>query len=431
MYSYDAYTPRSIERFIITISSELKNGNNVILRVPFPNLNREFISMIQKVVRDNAGPELDFLDASLKTDYKSLLSFLNDNDSLNRHSQRRKNIQSFFSPENGHYSVICVTGLDSWSEAAQKNAARELSELVNYTREQNRKNRRAEGRRFLVMVSPLFPLPPEGDGLSVMNWWGVTSPADHEYFFEECVNESKREHTQDVYWWLKSICFAVGGDDPDLIRNIVETVPLTLNDIEKILLNHPLAKNKKLQDSYFRHLLFRTLSPDPGKPPSALRERQLWSQGLLAPNRYGLYHPVMLTCDVVALEKTLAMGQREVFFPLVDQVHAFISFIVEEKIGTLDYLLRNDPNQESNREKMQMEISVLNYILIHQLRYTPQDFPELQNLINLGTLWTRIRHINAHVRMLPYEELKNAISSYDHMYQSLIGYRQSHNGYKA
>jgi hypothetical protein len=417
MYNYSALLPRSLERFILKLSGELQKGNNVILRVPEPNLTQDFLATIHKVVRDNAGPEIEPLDAGKRTDYKSLLSFLNDELTSNRATQRKKNIQAHFQPENGHFSVWALVGLESWHEAAQKQVVKEFGEVIALTREQNRTQSRVEGKRFFAIVTPPFPLPPETEGLTIMNWWGVTTPADHEFIFEEFINELSPAQPQYMYWWLKALSLSVGGDDPDLIRTIVREAPLTLSAVKDILLEHPLSRNKKAMDNYSRHLLFRNLSPDPGKPPELPGERLMWSQGLLAPNRYSLYHPVMLTKDATVLEKTIAMGQREVFFPLTDQVHAFISFQVEDKLGSMEHIFQNDPDKDAKFEKIQTEISFLHLILSTKVKKTPKEFPELGALVELARLWTRIRHLNAHIRMLPHEDFKKAVCYFEDQYE--------------
>jgi hypothetical protein len=420
MYRYDRFIPRSYQRFITGIGEELKKGNNVILRIPAPNLNDNFLRSLQRIIREHAGPELEILDAGRKTDYKSLLSFLNDELSLRNKTDRKKNIQAHFKSESGTFSALILHGLDSWSEASQKQVSVELSHIVSFTRNEGRNRGRLEGRRFLALVSPLFNLPPDSEGLSILNWWGVTTPADHEFLFEEYINDRRESMPQAMYWWLKAISHSVGGDDPQLIEAIVERAPRTLDEVGEILLQHNPSKSRLGQSDYHRHFLFRKLSPDPGRAPSQKSDRRLWSLGLLAPNRYSLYHPVMLTLDPAILEKTIAMGQREVFFPLIDQVHAFITYVVEEKIGSLEHLFQDDPESDKKYEKILSEISFLHYSLQNLVKGSVQEFPETQSLCALSKLWTNIRNLSAHVRMLPYEYLEKAISHYESLYQSMI-----------
>jgi hypothetical protein len=417
MYQYDSYIPRSYKRFILRISEELGSGNNVIVRIPEPNLNKEFIKSLQRIIRDYAGPELELLDGSKKTDYKSLISFLNDE--LANRTERKKNIQAYFKSEYNVFSAFTIYGLDSWSEASQKHVVGELNNIVAFTREQNKSRGQVEGKRFLAFVSPLFPLPPDQDGLTILNWWGITSPADHEFLFEEYVNERTLD-SPEMYFWLKALSLSVGGDDPQLIKTIVENEPVTLEDVKEILKNHPLSKLKTPSSSFERHLLIRNLFFEPGKPPENPQEQKLWSLGLLAPNRYSLYHPVMLAKDSVILEKTIAMGQREVFFPLIDQVHAFITFVVEDKIGSLEHIFQNDPDKITKYEKVQTEISFLHYTLQHLIKNTQLEFPETQTLCSLSKLWTNIRHQNAHIQMLPHEYFKKAMSHYKSLYLMMM-----------
>ncbi|MDR2339962.1 MAG: hypothetical protein LBF40_07515, partial [Deltaproteobacteria bacterium] len=334
MYRYGPYTPKSLERFILKLSRRLKEGSNVVLRVPSPNLNQDFLKTIQRVVKDSAGPELIPLDASKRKDSKSLHAFLNLELSSKRQARRQKSLEALFQSDNGHSAVYMITGLDSWIEPAKKKAASELSEVAANTLGHASKGK-ASGQRpggylFLAIVDPLFPLPDKNLGLTILDWWGVTSPSDHEFMFEGIMADHNPPHSQDMYWWLKAMSFSVGGDDPLLIGSIVREAPLTLIDVKGLLLSHPLAKEKLATDHFPKDLLFRNLSPDPGSPPERPSERRLWAAGLLAPNRYSLYHPVMLARDDKILEKIIAMGQREVFFPLTDQVHAFISYAVEE-----------------------------------------------------------------------------------------------------
>jgi hypothetical protein len=385
-------------------------------------MSRSFFETVRRHVRDHAGIDMEFLDASKSAGSKSLLAFLN-NEAPSRGQVRKKgSLKDYIKSGNGHFSVTALTGLDTWAEPAQDALAKELAGAAAITRDLNKAARRPEGMRLLLFVSPVFRSVQETEGLSVLSWWGVMGPADQEFLFEEFVRESPLHASNEMYWWLKALAFAVGGDDPALIRSLTEAAPVTLLGVKEVLEAHPLAQNKKSLDKNLRHLLFRSLSPDPGRPPQLPQERQLWSQGLLAPSRYSLYHPVMLLQDEALLEKTIAMGQREVFFPLTDQVHAFITFVCEEKIGSLANLFSGLPPKEAEEkyEHILSEISALRWTLINCVRYTTLDFPELQALIDLATHWIKVRHRNAHVRMLPYDTFRHAMSQYESLFQSLI-----------
>jgi hypothetical protein len=420
MYKYSDRLPRSFERFVLKIIKRLQDGSNVLLRIPAPNLNPEFIKIFQRTNKRHAGPDTEHLDASKKPESRSLVAFLNSEGSRTGHGRRRQNITDHFKPQNGHFSVIAINGLDSWSQAAQENAARELVEIARYTKGLGKKSARAEGARFLAFVSPMFPVPADAGDMDIVDWWGVTTKADHEFLFEEYMFDRQEPYTQEMYWWLKALAFSVGGDDPSLIKAIADKAPQTIGEVKAMLLEHPLARNRKIMEGPQKHLLFRSLSPDPGKPPSSGSERLLWSMGLLAPSRYGLYHPVMLAQDEELLEKYMAIGQREVFFPLIDQVHSFFSYILEEKLGfPPEELYVDDPNREELTDKLKVEISGLLYTLIYRVKKTQHDFYECQSIIDVAKSWTQIRHQNAHTQAVPYGEFKRAFDSYEQIYRFL------------
>jgi hypothetical protein len=422
MYRYGSYVPRGLERFVLRISQGLREGDNAILRIPAPNLNEEFLDTVKKVFKNHAGPQLVFLRADRSPDCKSLQSFLNDQLTQDGWERKKRNIQAHFGAEHSLPQAIALVGLESWAETAKASVQRELAEITAFTKDRGRGPAKVGERRFLAIVNPLFPLPPESEGLSVFNWWGATTPTDHEILFEELMAKRRDPHPTDMHWWLKALSLSVGGDDPWLIGAIVDEAPRTLGEVKALLLAHPLARNLRPTGPLPRHLLFRNLSPDPGPAPDNPLERTLWAQGLLAPNRYSLYHPVMLAMDMgdTFLEKTIAIGQREVFFTLTDQVHAFIYSVVEDRLGSMGNAFEDGPDKGEKLEKAQTELSSLFYTLIHYVRNTPKNFPECQALIDLAKTWKDIRNLNAHNKILPHQDFRTALGRYSALYQALL-----------
>ncbi|MDR2339604.1 MAG: hypothetical protein LBF40_05685, partial [Deltaproteobacteria bacterium] len=133
----------------------------------------------------------------------------------------------------------------------------------------------------------------------------------------------------------------------------------------------------------------------------------------------------MLARDDKILEKIIAMGQREVFFPLTDQVHAFISYAVEEIIGSIEPLFGGGEEGAYKYEQAQTEIRFLRDTLKNLAIPAHPKVHELYELQHLATLWVYIRNLNAHIQMLRHDKLKTAMEYYAKLYKNVIPGRDS------
>jgi hypothetical protein len=455
---------RGGEHFFDEIARAILAGDNVIVVLPERERVPEIAEAIKRRVRKKSGPPVDILDSSKKA--SNLLSFMNSQKIFQRQREKKLAFSEFFgSSEIDSHKVLCIFDPEAAIAAATAapdgskesplfaDMARDLTEAATASRVKNKLHQNPRGYRFLAIVSPHFPTCPNVEGLTTVNWWGRTTSIDQEIMFEEAVADL--EPMEDVlYWWLKAVCLAVGGDDPFLIDRIVKESPKRLEQIKDILTSHPIhpyfsrncpvgpgeERRQEGQDfEYEGRLLYRGVTHIPGDPPMTHYHRNLWEKGLLSPNRLCMYHPVVLTGDLDLLEKFIVSGQLTIFFSLIDQVLGTIIHIVEEMLGkgAFEHYIREEimnsrdkahlGKEEREKEVLKLLQKTLTEIgpMAYSLKFliNPADSHKsfiVKELTTLAYAWVNLRNIAAHNEMCSYENLEKAMSLYETTRRSFL-----------
>ncbi|MDR2353672.1 MAG: hypothetical protein LBF22_11090 [Deltaproteobacteria bacterium] len=423
------------ETFLSKISHTLSQGENVLLILPDPYRDLKLLEGISEILRKDAGPSLTILDASkepappqtklngqkkrapLPRAKGVLAQLIQDNEITQLPPGNNIGVSDFFQSKPGDYlKVWAFCGLETLNSADQVLASQELLQIAQTTSRNSKE--RICGPRFLAMVSPLFPAIPETKGLTVINWWGNITPADQEYLFQTIIESRGENITPTLYWWLKALCFSIGGNDPLLLTELIKKAPVSLEEIKAILEEHPFWQYPEAKANFQGIFLFRGLSPYLGNPPQDIHFRSLWAKGLLAPQRYGFLHPVTFLNDDITLIKNISQGQREVFFPLIDQVHAAICYRVETIMGAgiweLYLPMEGDYTQNQNTGDPQDEIGPLAYFLCYKLKGKKNADREIHDLSYLANCWRIVRVNAAHSKVISFNILEEAFNQLEH-----------------
>ncbi|MDR1166576.1 MAG: hypothetical protein LBO66_12060 [Deltaproteobacteria bacterium] len=419
------------QAFIREIVENLSLGNNVVAVVPDQFRTRAFMEKIQTALLHSAGPGLVFYDVSapLRASIQrgnakkggaaraavgpeSLRALLEASDSHGAAGPSAKAEDYFKIQEGDYFRVRGFWGFEAWSQENQARAAKDLDAIATLISRESKNMTQKAGWRYLAMVSPTFPAQRHNAGQAIVEWWGSTRPSDHDYLFETFIDRYKPDVEPATHYWLKSLALAVGGDDPDLIASIVREEPLDLPGVKKILEAHPLSAKKLDLAKLGFNWHFRDISPNAGFPPASPMERELWARGYLAPHRFGFWHPSVLAYDEDLLRKTIYRGQREVFFPLVDQVHGAVCQYVESRLGRGVWHVGGDESANNN-SMPQDEIGPLFFFLSNLSGEKLGPLSQARNeLVALCLSWRWIRIAAAHGELVPFQLLKEAIDKY-------------------
>ncbi|MDR3155051.1 MAG: hypothetical protein LBW85_12490 [Deltaproteobacteria bacterium] len=398
--------------FLNKVARSLADGWNVAVVLPDPLRTAGFLEAVRKALRAAGGPRLDVADcAGLSGCPASLEALLGTLPQADRRRRRRQPADYFRPSESDYLKLIALYGLELLSPEQALADAKELAAASEASWEGPGGGAGKEGMRFLAVLRPDFPQIPEAKGLVTFNWWGVLSQADCDQLFEEAASDSASPLSETDYWWLKAIAAGVGGDDPWIIGEVVSRRPTGIGTVRDILEAHPLAGSIPQDFEFEGRLLYPGISPAGTAPPSQARDRDLWALGLLSPNRFNLYHPALLVAGGQLLDMFVSRGQRDILFPLVDQVHGALIHILESELGagcwehyiTDDYL----------RYRALREMGPLAKALKDCVK--PASFPlryVVKELAEHAERWKIIRHMAAHSQMLDYKNWTEAAELY-------------------
>ncbi|MDR1037595.1 MAG: hypothetical protein LBT40_13850 [Deltaproteobacteria bacterium] len=396
----------------------LSEGWNVVLIVPDPLRTPEFLEEAKRKLRSQGGPGMISVDVSGLRTRDGLSELMAELPGVDR-KLKRKQFADFFRPSASDYmKVTAFTGFEGLPADFREVAGRELASAAEASHEGPGGGQGREGMRYLALVRPGFPQLGDFRGVKVFPWWGSASSVDSDLLFEQAAADCTLDET--VYWWLKALCAGVCGDDPSLISRIVENVPRTLGQVREILADHPLAKLIPPDFAFKAAYLYPGISPTRSDPPDRGQDLELWAAGLLSPGRYSLYHPALLSAEGAPLASFISRGQRDVLFPLVDQVHGAVVDILENTLGTgvWEHYIK-DPDV---RDSAMREIGPLFRAMKEYIR--PRDSGQwifVRELSVLPERWRDIRHLAAHSRVLEYRTFERAVECYSK-------YRERHMG---
>ncbi|MDR1036832.1 MAG: hypothetical protein LBT40_09720 [Deltaproteobacteria bacterium] len=391
--------------------SALAAGWNVVLVLPDTVRNPAFLDAARKSLRVLGGPAVTVADASRTPSAEGLSPVMASLPGADKRKKRKPIADVFRPSECDFMKVTAYTGLESLSEAAQQTAARELALASEASSEGPGGGEGREGMRFMALIRPGFPPVPEARGLKAFPWWGAASRADFDLLFEQAASECDATLSEADYWWLKALAAGVGGDDPGLIGAMVEQEPRDVESVRRILAAHPLARLMPQDFEFEGALLYPGISPSRSAPPDRGPDLELWAAGLISPNRYSLYHPALLSRGGPLLDRFVSRGQRDVLFPLVDQVHGAIVHILEAELGTglWDHYI---PDQFM-RDAALREMGPLFKAMKDFIR--PQQSSQrffVKDLSDLAERWKLIRHLAAHSQVLDYRSWVKAVDLY-------------------
>ncbi|MDR1038856.1 MAG: hypothetical protein LBR80_01560 [Deltaproteobacteria bacterium] len=389
----------------------LAGGWNVVLLLPDTVRNQTFVDTAKKSLRAQGGPLLNVADASRHADAAGLGEIMAAMPVTDRKKKRRTFAEHFRPQDSDYLKVTAFIGLERLSEQAQLVAAKEFAAAAETSFEGPQGGEGREGMRFMALVRPGFPQIPEARGIRYFPWWGATSRADFDLLFEEAATGNGKELSEADYWWCKAVAAGVGGDDPVLIGTVVEREPKGIEDVRAILSAHPLAHRIPQDFSFESNLLYPGISPSRSAPPDRGRDQEMWAEGLLSPNRYTLYHPALLSSGGALLDRFLSRGQRDVLFPLVDQVHGAVVRILEDELGPgcwEHYVTDDSLRDAALREMGPLAKAMKDYIRPESsgLRFFVKE------LCDLAYGWKLVRHSAAHSQMLDYWNWVRAVDLY-------------------
>jgi hypothetical protein len=418
------------QKFCREAVKALMSGKNVFMALPSPLLGPEFFAALDLALSSLTIGEIRFISASDYPEAQSLTELISQNlePDENQKITGAGDLRELLTAAQDRYLFFpIVSGLSAWPTEAQARAARELSELASLTEDKHKGLREPEGFRIMLVASPDFPKPGREDALLHHYWWGTTAATDHEFLFDSYIAQSPPEEPA-MFWWLKALCLSLGWDDTFIISRIVSQKPIVIEDITSILQESPLYSKDVSLEGWSDSLFFRGLDPKPGPPPQNPKDIALWAKGLISANHYSFIHPSLLSNDEDLLLQAISRGQRDVFFPLVDQIHGIITRYVTRSLGSgiFDHLIKD----AKNRDDILYEIGPLSYFLSHNLKGQRSLKPVLNDLIDLANSWTHIRHMSAHNRIVYYDELQLAINNYIHCQSIFNGPDYSYASYK-
>ncbi|MDR1079766.1 MAG: hypothetical protein LBQ79_02080 [Deltaproteobacteria bacterium] len=406
--------------------SALASGWNVVLVLPDTLRNPAFLETARKRLRTLGGPAVTAADAVATPSAEGLSPLMATLPGADRRKKRKPIVDYFRPSESDFMKVTAFIGLETLSEAAQAAAAKELAAASEASFEGPGGGEGREGMRFMALVRPGFPQIPEARGLKVFPWWGAASRADFDLLFEEAASEAGSALSEADYWWLKALAAGVGGDDPRLIGAMIEQEPRDVESVRRILAAHPLAKLVPQDFEFEGALLYPGISPSRSTPPDRGQQLELWAEGLISPNRYSLYHPVLLSPGGPLLDSFVSRGQRDVLFPLVDQVHGAIVHILEAELGTGlwdHYIPESSMREAALREMGPLFKAMKDYI---RPQASGQRF-FVKELSDLAERWKLIRHLAAHSQVLDYRSWEKAVDLYSRSRERLF-FGQAFNG---
>ncbi|MDR1545633.1 MAG: hypothetical protein LBU12_02730 [Deltaproteobacteria bacterium] len=333
-----------------------------------------------------------------------------------------KALRAAFDGHRGWLSFAALVELDELSSEVQARLADDLRRWAKFPG--RRQGREPSGLVFLCPVSPLFPAVPADEGLGVHQWWGQADLVDHQWAFKRSAagrfDSGRPAEDLTDRWWLQALCRALCLDDFELMGDFMAAKPQDLEAVKAVLGRHRFQETARRRASKAVELKLRPrLTEEASAPPTKLEERRLWAEGLLS-GAYRAFssfpHPVLL--DDEQLLRAVRLGQRDIFLPLVDQVHFLLCQGLEQCLGPgLWEKYEADPDK---RDYILSEITPLAYFIKYNLQTVQYKYRNLlYKAEELAFKWRNLRNLIAHNNYVSYEELNKAIQCYFAFIESL------------
>ncbi|MDR2612727.1 MAG: hypothetical protein LBG06_07865 [Deltaproteobacteria bacterium] len=399
--------------FVRRAAQALMNGCCVSLVLPDALLNRkELLDAVSSHLKGLGGPSsFKLADCAPGPAADGLAASMAALSGTDRKRTRKPFADYFRRGESDYLKVVALRGLERLPEPGWPEAARELAAAVEASGEGAVGGSGPEGLKFLALLRPDFPGIPARRGLVTLPWWGAVSQADCDVLFDAAVEESGKKLTEWDYWWLKALAAGIGGDDPCLIGELVAREPRDMGSVRALLAAHPLSRRVPEDFEPEGEFLYPGISPARSAPPDRPRDRVFWAKGLLSPNRHTLYHPALLAARGGLLDRFVSRGQRDVIFPLVEQVHGLLLHAFERMLGggIWEHYLKESPLQEAAEREMgplHKAMSDLAHLLPSKDRY------QVEGLKDHAYRWKMIRHQLAHSLVLEYHVWHRAVDEF-------------------
>lgn len=281
---------------------------------------------------------------------------------------------------------------DIASLAMASKHCRELTDTLNW--------------RLLLLLPGMTGFSPQGDVLMhIEECWGWFKACDLEYAIEKHLSRYRGNPAD--YHWLYALCLGLARMDPELAGCLADAMPREMEDITEILREHrahALAmEDKESVDALARdNRLLTGFWPD--RPVTGAADA-CWRLGLYNLDCYGhpCIHPAALAAHKLSktLEQQVVLGQIQLYLPLVQKVHHLVLRKVQE-------IKQRDPQAcEGFSDNCTYDIGPLVHFL-HTKRgyYSPE-------LLELGSLWRKVRNSLAHNCFLSYEDAVSAYEAYE------------------
>ncbi|MDR2461254.1 MAG: hypothetical protein LBE38_10860 [Deltaproteobacteria bacterium] len=402
------------EYFKGSVVDHLKSGNNVVVYLPDSLKAEVFLNSINETLLNSGISKMYIANAASYNGLPCLAALMAAQPEITRALCKRRFADYFKSGLDETLQVRAIANLDRFPAESLVDIYAELLEANSVLRAHSSPND-PKGLRFLVILSPRFPPFPKMEGVVTLNWWAVITTVDHMTLFAKAINSLKSKPTETMYLWLKSICRGVGDNDPWLINELVNRMPLELSTIADIIKNHPLYqlhfRTSKPQLFYHHEFLYSGISHEFPPPPQDDYHRNLWAQGLLNPGGLCSYHPVILVQSESILKKLVISGQIHVYFPLVEKAKNTIFQIIESRLGEdvwKDYIFN-----ERVREEVLCEIGPLAYHLEHSIKPDDTHLSSLvKQMAHLARAFSQLSHLSAHHMICQYSTLERALKLY-------------------
>ena len=307
------------KRYIREVVENLGHGKHVVLVLPRPILAADPFVPIREHLRHVGYGEMSRILIEHRHADHPLESFAC---SLGTEAHRFEDEEHLFSEAIVPSKYLFVDGLEECNSDQKSRWIEFISRAADFAQIH-------ENTFSLVCpMKPGDPLPMENVKLAVHPWWAVIHTTEIELFVEEWFRNGLHCHV-DEYYWGKSLCLGLAGNDFVLAEKLLDHLPREKDDIVRILAGH--LESFSVEDAPPPSLSatrFGALQWRPSDPPlNGQRELvDLWEAGLLDwCVRHGLFiHSSLFAKDMDrnTIQHRFWQGQQNVLFPLIENARS-------------------------------------------------------------------------------------------------------------
>lgn len=389
-------------RFFADVAESLEWGKHAILVLPTPVSERGIAGLMRQILSERGlGTliEVNLCHASSDSLYNTLAEGIVSGeripptmDELLQHTQCRSRF------------VLITNGYDENTEKCHR-----FNYLIRHTGELSQTIDDLQFQ-FLVIAKPTDPLPDRNLRLAIHPWWGVLGQLDVDLAVDEHLQKFPTQGVAEELW-LRSVCKGVARGHPDLAKAIIETSPLNLAEVEKILDFHAKIDRYDISNGTglrSKHSLYHSRIPS---PPTSQGDKILWANDAISWIRgYGLVHHLdALSQEIRKAEivHRVWIGEVELLMPIIESVRLDTVHWLNSNIGEnwADQISEN--HQNINKEAILSEIGPLSYALKLSPQINKKHIPYA--IIRGINQWRYIRNSLAHSCYVDYELIKKSV----------------------